>query len=91
MVEWHHQLHEYEFEQTPGDGEGQGGLVCCSPWSHKETDMTEQLNNYNIMLQAHLVYFLPHSWNHPFLKKILVLLHNGVRHQDLGARFAHSY
>ena len=36
-----------EFEQTPGDGEGQGNLVCCSPWGHKGLDMTEQLNNNN--------------------------------------------
>ena len=33
------------FEQAPGDGEGQGGLVCYSPWGHKEPDTTEQLNN----------------------------------------------
>ena len=45
MVGWHHQLNGHEFEQVPGDGEGQGGLVCCSPWGHKESDMTEQLNN----------------------------------------------
>ena len=44
MVGWHHQLNGHEFEQTPGDGEGQRSLVCCSPWSHTETDMTEQLN-----------------------------------------------
>ena len=30
-----------EFEQAPGDGDGQGGLACCSPWGHKESDMTE--------------------------------------------------
>ena len=30
----------WQFEQTPGDGEGQGSLACCSPWSHKELDMT---------------------------------------------------
>ena len=34
----------HEFEQAPGDGEGQGGLVGCSPWAHKELDMTERLN-----------------------------------------------
>ena len=34
-----------EFEQTSGDGEGQGSLACCSPWGHKESDMTQQLNN----------------------------------------------
>ena len=41
MVGWHHQLIEYEFEQAPGDGEGQRSLVCCSPWGHKELDMIE--------------------------------------------------
>ena len=45
MVRWHHQLNGYQFEQTPGDGEGQRSLVCCSPWGHKESDMTEWLNN----------------------------------------------
>ena len=34
-----------EFEQTLGDGRGQGSLACCSPWSHKELDMTERLKN----------------------------------------------
>ena len=33
-----------EVERTPGVGDGQGGLVCCSPWDHKELDMTERLN-----------------------------------------------
>ena len=44
MVEWHHGLGGHEFEKASGDGEGQGSLVCCSPWDHKELDMTEQLN-----------------------------------------------
>ena len=48
MVGWHHQLNGHEFEQTLGDGEGQGGLICCSPCGHKEVDMTELLNNKNI-------------------------------------------
>ena len=39
------------FEQTPGEGEGQGSLVCCSSWGRKESDMTEQLNNSNVMEQ----------------------------------------
>ena len=34
MVGWHHRLNGYEFEQTPGDAEGQGSLACCSPWGH---------------------------------------------------------
>ena len=45
MVGWHHWLNGHEFEQAPGDGEGQGSLVCCSPWGHKESDTTELLNN----------------------------------------------
>ena len=44
MAGWHHQCNEHEPGQTPGDGEGQGGLVCCSPWGHKESDMTGWLN-----------------------------------------------
>ena len=43
MIGWHHRLNGYEFEQALGDGEGQGSLACCSPLSHKESDMTEQL------------------------------------------------
>ena len=44
MVGWHHQLNRHEFEQAPGVGDGQASLVCCSPWGHKELDMTEWLN-----------------------------------------------
>ena len=47
MVGWHHQLNGHEFEQTLEDSEGQGSLVCCSPWGPKESDMTKQLNNNN--------------------------------------------
>jgi len=44
MVGWHNWLDRPEFEQTPGVGDGQGSLVCCSSWGHKESDMTEWLN-----------------------------------------------
>ena len=44
MVRWHHRLNGHEFEQAPGAGDGQGGLACCGPWSHKEPDTTERLN-----------------------------------------------
>ena len=40
MVGWHHRLDGHEFEETPGNGKGQGNLVCCSPWGCKELDMT---------------------------------------------------
>ena len=45
MVGWYHQLNGHEFEQTLGDGERQGSLVCCGPWGHKELDTTERLNS----------------------------------------------
>ena len=41
MVGWHHQLNGPEFEQTPGESEGQGSLACCSQWGCNEPDMTE--------------------------------------------------
>ena len=45
MVGWHHRLSGHEFDQAPGDGEGQRGLACCSPRGHKELDTTERMNN----------------------------------------------
>ena len=47
MVGWHHWLDGREFEQAPGVGDGQGSLVCCSPWGHREADTTEGLNYNN--------------------------------------------
>ena len=47
MAGWHHRLNGHEFEQTLGDGEGEGSLACCSPWGCKELDMTERLNKNN--------------------------------------------
>ena len=44
LVGWHHPLNRHEFEQTVGESKGQESLVCCSPWDHKESDVTEQLN-----------------------------------------------
>ena len=44
MVGWHHRLDGHGFGWTPGVGDGQGGLVCCSSWGRKESDMTERLN-----------------------------------------------
>ena len=47
MIGWHHKISAHEFEHALGDGEGQGSLVCCSPWDRKESDTTERLNNNN--------------------------------------------
>ena len=43
MVGWHHRLNGHEFEYILGLGDGQGSLMCCSPWGHKEQDTTEWL------------------------------------------------
>ena len=50
MAGWHHQLDGREFEWTPGVSDGQGGLVCCDSWGHKESDTTEQLNWTELMI-----------------------------------------
>ena len=47
MVGWYHRFNGHEFEQAPGDGQGQVKPGVCSPWGYKESDMTEQLNNNN--------------------------------------------
>ena len=49
MVIWHHRLNGHEFGQTPGVGEGQGGLACCGPWGRKELDTTERLNQTELI------------------------------------------
>ena len=41
MVGWHHQRDEHEFEQTPGNSEGQGSMACCNPWGHEESVTAE--------------------------------------------------
>ena len=61
MVGWYHWLNGHEFEQTPGDGEGQGSLACCSPCGHKELDMTEQLNDNNNPIRSQAPSALLHS------------------------------
>ena len=49
MVGWHHWLNGHEFEQTCEDCEGQRSHICYSSWDHKESDMTEQLNNNTVL------------------------------------------
>ena len=55
MAGWHHWFNGHEFVQTPEDGERQGSLPCCSPWSHKESDTAERLNN-NSAWREQVVY-----------------------------------
>ena len=51
MIGQDHHLYGHEFAQAPGDGDGQGSLVCCSPWGRKELDTTEQLNNNKTVIK----------------------------------------
>ena len=55
MVGWHHQFNGLKSEQTPGDSKGQGGLACYNPQGHKESDVTEQLNNNNNKVRGNLL------------------------------------
>ena len=54
MVGWHHQLSGHEFEQGLRVGDGQGSLMCCSPWGCKEVDITVQLNRGTDGLKNHI-------------------------------------
>ena len=54
MVGWHHRINGHESEQTLGDGEGQGSLECCGPWSCEELDTTQQLNNNKDLFDVHV-------------------------------------
>ena len=58
MGRWHHQLNGHEFEQTPGDGEGQESKACCSTWGHKESDTTEQLNNTSRCVDSAMIKYV---------------------------------
>ena len=63
MIGWHHRLKEFESEQTPGDSEGQESLVHCSPYGHKELDMTEQQREvYCVMITISLLDIHHHTW-----------------------------
>ena len=67
MVGWPHLLDGHEFEQALGDAEGQGSLTCCSPWCHKESDMSEQLNNNScFLIQLPIIQHLCVQCSYPF-------------------------
>ena len=75
MVGWHHRLNGHEFEQASGVGDGQGGLVCCSPWGCKELNTTERLNWTAVMLYApfHVITYKSRGINSHFLSLVSLL------------------
>ena len=58
MAGWNHRLNGHEFEQASGVGAGQGGLMCCTPWSHKKSNTTERLNNSNFICTKTILKYL---------------------------------
>ena len=64
MIRWHDRLNGHEFEQTPGDSEGQGSLACCSPRDCKESDKLRMKNNNNKVKKPRTV---PLLWKKNYL------------------------
>ena len=86
IVGWYHRLNGQEFEQALGDSEGQGSLVCYSPWGHKESDTTEPLNINQQktfwtckVIQTHLVFPVPVNQPTISSESQFLLLENCVR------------
>ena len=78
MTVWHHWCNGHELGQTLGDGEGQGGLVCCSPWGHKELDTIGWLNNsgnnktqFSTVDKVLAIFHRWGNWDFPFLTGFL--------------------
>ena len=69
MVGWHHRLDGHEFEPVLGDDDGQGSLVCCSPWDCKNSDITERLINNNHLYAA--IFSYTQHFNFPYLKTLI--------------------
>ena len=93
IVGWHHWFNVHEFEQTPGIGEGQGSLVCCSPWDRKESDMSEWLNNNNNIQWTYNSkrYMCPMFRLLTWLSKLKICLHSRRhRFDSWGGKTAYS-
>ena len=74
MVGWHYQLNGHEFAQTPGIGEGQESLACCSPWGQKESDMTEWMSSPWKCLISSPALFSTSGFLQSFFKILLKML-----------------
>ena len=88
MAGWHHGLNGHEFEWTPGNGDGQGGLACCDSWGRKESDTTERLNwselNWWIISIVILLFF-------SYLHVDLISVHMNKLPLGIGGKFVIFY
>ena len=82
MVGWHHQLNGHEFDQALGDGEGQGSLACSSPWSCKESDTNEQLNNNSNIRSHRPCLLIPAHWALGFQHMNFLVEHKHKGHRS---------
>ena len=85
MVWWHHRLNGHEFEQTSGESEGQGSLMFCSPWDHKELDKSYQLNHKCLPIYLS-IYLSIYTYIHIY-KEIYC---NSLSHVIIEAEKSHS-
>ena len=69
MFGWHHRFNGHEFEEAPGDGDGQGSLACCSPWGHKESGMARRQNS-NKLLDVVAMYVAPFTQYNYFVIRL---------------------
>ena len=83
MAGWHHWLDGCEFEWTPGDGDGQGGLACCDSWGRKESDTTERLSRTELNWKSSKSE-VQQSWN--CVTQLLHLPGPRLLHLSMGAR-----
>ena len=90
MVGWHHQQNGHEFEQTPGDSEGQGSLVCCSPWGRQESDMTQGLNNNSNISLSNIVFHFTCLELYKDGVKLYVFFYDESMSVTLVVRFTHA-
>ena len=81
MVGWHHWLDGHEFEQAQRVSDGQGSLACCSPWSCKESDMTEWLYWTEIMTQTNL-YLWNRNWFTDIENRLVIAKREGAQGKD---------
>ena len=80
MVGWHHRLNGHGFGWTPGVGDGQGGLACCSSWGHKESDTTEWLNWTELTLWSSEIY--PRDQGFFYILKSFNVIHHNNKLRD---------